>query len=237
LVTGGKFISAELGIKLENVELADLGRVKHAVVTREHATFIDGAGDKEVVRKHAEIIKEEIKNSKDAFDTAMRMERYARITGGIAVLKVGATTDTARREKRQRIEDSVNATRAALEEGIVPGGGLALYLASLSMLANPNNVGEKVLLDSLLQPMRKIASNAGVDPSVIIERLKSYLNRSDIQYAGYNAATDTFEDLVKAGIIDPVKVTRTALESAASIAGLLLTTEAIVADEKQHEQN
>lgn len=239
VVTGGKFISSELGIKLENVELSDLGRVKHLIATKESTTFVDGAGDAEKVKQHAELIKEELKTIKEPFESAMKMERFARLTGGIAVLKVGATTDTARKEKRQRIEDSVNATRAALEEGIVPGGGVALYQAYLSAGGNirVNDVGERILVEALLAPMKKIAMNAGKDSSTIIERLSSYFNRSDIQFVGYNAATDEYVDMIRAGILDPVKVTRTALEKAASIAGLLLTTEAMVADDKDYEQN
>jgi chaperonin GroEL len=238
VLTGGKVISEEVGLKLENVKIEDLGQAAKVVATKENTTIVDGKGDKAVIDERIKQIKKELETSDSDFDKEKLQERLAKLAGGVAVIKVGAATETELKEKKHRIEDALAATKAAVEEGIVPGGGVAL-LRSRLVLANVDAVGEEkigldILRKSLEEPLKTIAYNAGKDGSVIAEEVKKLTGNQ-----GYNAETDKFEDLVAAGIIDPTKVTRSALQNAASIAAMFLTTEAVVTDlpEKKDEHN
>ena len=230
VLTGGKVITEDLGIKLENVTLADLGTAKRVIVDKENTTIVEGGGDPKAIQGRVGTIRNQIEETTSDYDREKLQERLAKLAGGVAVVKVGAPTETAMKEVKMRVEDALNATKAAAQEGIVVGGGLALLRAS-RVLENHNSddpdvrTGVNIVRRALQEPIRRIAENAGIEGAVVIgevERLKG--NK------GYNAVTGEFEDLAAAGIIDPTKVVRTALQNAASIAGLLLTTEAAVTD-------
>jgi len=229
ILTGGKVITEDLGLKLENTTIDDLGQAGKVVATKENTTIVDGKGDKDEIKQKIEQIKKEIETTDSDFDKEKLQERLAKLAGGVAVIKVGAATETELKEVKHRIEDALSATKAAIEEGIVPGGGVALLRARL-VLENVEAEGEEkigldILKKSLEEPLKMIADNAGKEGAVIVEEVKKMSGNE-----GYNAATDKFEDLVAAGIIDPTKVTRFALQNAASAAAMFLTTEAAVTD-------
>lgn len=235
VLTGGRVISEDVGLKLETVELADLGRARKIVSTKDTTTIIEGKGVEIKVKERVAQLKAQLSASESEFDKEKLQERLAKLAGGVAVIKVGAATETEMKEVKQRIEDAVAATKAAVEEGIVVGGGVALVRV-LSVLdkvvaEGDERVGVNILKKALTAPVRQIAENAGKDGSVILEELKKVSGNT-----GYNAAEDRYEDLVVAGIIDPTKVTRTALQNAASIAALLLTTEAAIADAPKKDE-
>ena len=232
ILTGGQVVSEDLGIKLENVTLDMLGTAKKITITKEETTIVNGAGKKADIQGRCNQIRAQIDETSSDYDREKLQERLAKLAGGVAVIRVGGATEIEVKEKRDRVEDAMNATRAAVEEGIVPGGGTALLRASkvLEKLTPENDdqrVGMEIIRKALQAPVRQIAENAGVEGSIVVGKL---LEKKDASY-GYNAATDKFEDLVKAGVIDPVKVVRTALQDAASVAGLLITTEAMVAEQ------
>ena len=229
ILTGGEVITEELGLKLENTQLSQLGRARRVVVTKDTTTIVDGAGDGDGIKGRINQIKAEIENTDSDFDREKLQERLAKLSGGVAVVKVGAATETEMKEKKHRVEDALQATRAALEEGIVPGGGVALLRASSAIdvdaYVDDERTGAKIVLRALEEPLRQIAENAGLEGSVVINEVR---NAKD--GVGLNAQTGEYEDLVAAGVIDPAMVTRSALQNAASIAKNILTTEAIVAE-------
>lgn len=236
IVTGGQVISEDVGIKLENADLSMLGRAKRVRVTKEETTIVEGAGDPDAIRKRAAQIKAELEESTSEYDKEKLQERLAKLVGGVAVIQVGAATETEQKELKHRIEDALNATRAAVEEGIVAGGGVSLLNASEALdkfieeLEGDERTGAMIVKKALNAPVYLIAANAGYQGDVVIEKVKS-LKKGH----GLNAATGEYEDLVKAGIIDPLKVTRSALQNAGSIAAMVLTTEALVADKPKKE--
>ncbi len=229
ILTGGKVISEELGLKLENIAIEDLGQARKVISTKENTTVVEGKGRTEEVKNRISQIKRELEESTSNFDKEKLQERLAKLSGGVAVIKVGAATETEQKEKQHRVEDALEATKAAVEEGVVVGGGVAI-IRCLSVLDSviaegEEKIGIDILRRALEEPLKQIASNAGRDGSVIVEEVKKHQGNF-----GYNAAENRFEDLVLAGIIDPTKVTRFALQNAASIAALILTTEAAVTD-------
>jgi len=234
VLTGGQVISEEVGLKLENVTLDLLGRAKRVIVTKDETTIVDGAGDRSDVEGRINQIKAEIENTDSDWDREKLQERLAKLAGGVAVIKVGAATEVELKEKKHRIEDAVSATRAAIEEGVVPGGGTALLRAraavkkTLDTLTGDEATGARTVWESLEAPARNIADNAGLEGALVVQRVESEKGA-----IGLNAATGEYIDLVKAGIIDPAKVTRAALQNAASIAALVLTTECLVADKPE----
>ncbi|OGG87660.1 chaperonin GroL [Candidatus Kuenenbacteria bacterium RIFCSPHIGHO2_02_FULL_39_13] len=236
VLTGAKVISEEVGLKLENVELDDLGQARKVLATKDNTTIIEGKGDKDKINERIARIKAELEKSDSEFDREKLQERLAKMIGGVAVLKVGAATETEMKEKKHRIEDALSATRAAVEEGVVVGGGVALIRALQQMgeikLAGEEQVGLQILKRALEEPAKQIALNAGKDGAVVVEEIKKHQGNF-----GYNARTNNYEDLVASGIIDPTKVTRFALQNAASIAALFITTGAVVAEipEKKNE--
>ncbi|MFC1788227.1 chaperonin GroEL, partial [Patescibacteria group bacterium] len=235
VLTGGKVITEEVGLKLETVELNDLGQAGKVIANKDNTTIVSGHGDKKSIEDRVAAIRKQLEQSDSDFEKEKMQERIAKLSGGVAVIKVGAATETELKEKKHRIEDAVAATKAAVEEGIVPGGGVAL-IRTLGALNNvevdrDERVGLDILRRALEEPMRMIAQNAGKDGSVVVEKLKS-----ESGAFGYNAATDTYEDLVVAGIIDPAKVTRSALQNAASIAIMVITTEAAITDLPKKEE-
>lgn len=239
ILTGGKVISEDVGIKLENVQLSDLGRAKKVRVDKDNTTIIEGAGDPAAIEGRIKQIRQEIKETTSDYDREKLQERLAKLVGGVAIIRVGAATETEMKEKKERVEDAMFATRAAVEEGIVPGGGVALLRAQKALedfkLDDPDEqIGVDIVRRSLEEPLRMIASNAGYEGSIVVEKVRE---NSNVNF-GFNAATETYGDLVKDGVIDPTKVVRTALQNAASIASLLLTTEAVVAEipEKKKEK-
>ncbi len=229
VLTGGKVITEEVGLKLDQTELIDLGHAHKVIATKEFTTIVEGKGDKQMVAERVLQIKKMIEQTDSDFDKEKLQERLAKLAGGVAIIKVGAATETEMKEVKQRIEDAVGATKAAVEEGVVPGGGVALLRAvkCLDMLKlDPEEaVTVAIMRRAMEEPLRQIAQNAGVDGAVVAEEVRKLSGAM-----GYNAATGNYEDLVKAGIIDPAKVTRSALQNAASIAGMFLTTEAVVTD-------
>lgn len=231
ILTGGKVITKDLGLKLESTELADLGQVKSVKIDKDNTTLVDGAGDKKAIADRVAEIKNQIEKSTSDYDKEKLKERLAKLSGGVAVINIGAITETEMKEKKFRVEDTLAATRAALEEGIVSGGGLALIEASKVLDAEKENltgdekVGFQIIKRALEEPIRQIAENAGVDGAVIADKAKA-----EKKGVGYNAATDEWVDMMEAGIIDPAKVTRCALQNAASVAGMLLTTECAITD-------
>jgi chaperonin GroEL len=236
ILTGGKFISEDLGIKLENVELSDLGRAKTVIVDKENTTIVEGHGKPSEIQGRVNQIRRQIEETTSDYDREKLQERLAKLAGGVAVIHVGAATETEMKEKKARVEDALHATRAAVEEGIVAGGGVAL-LRCLSAIeaVKPANEDEKIGIDivkrAIESPLRELANNAGVEGSVIVEEVKRRKGNE-----GYNVVTGEYEDLVKAGVVDPKKVTRTALQNAASIAGLLLTTECLITEIPEKEK-
>lgn len=229
VLTGAKVISEDVGLKLENVDIDDLGRASKVIATKDITTIVGGQGDKQAIDDRVAQIRKEIDNASSDFDKEKLQERLAKLSGGVGIIKVGAATEVEMKEKKHRIEDALHATKAAVEEGIVPGGGVALIRALRALDDMPLEGQEKIGLDilrrALEEPVRRIAQNAGKDGSVVAEKVKNGENGF-----GYNAATDEYEDLIAAGVIDPTKVVRSALENAASIAGMLLTTECVITD-------
>jgi len=232
ILTGGKAITEDLGIKLEGVKLEDLGSAKRVTIDKDNTTIVDGAGKASEIDGRVKEIRSQIEKTTSDYDREKLQERLAKLVGGVAIIKVGAATETELKEKKARVEDALHATRAAVEEGIVPGGGVALVRAVpavqelVKTLEGDEKIGAQIVLRSLEEPLRQIVANAGEEGAVVVSKVLESKDKS----FGYNAATGTFEDLVKAGVIDPTKVTRTALQNAASIAGLLLTTEALVVE-------
>ncbi|HEV3349102.1 MAG TPA: chaperonin GroEL [Methylomirabilota bacterium] len=235
LLTAGKAITEDLGIKLENLKLEDLGRAKKVVVTKDNTTLIDGAGKSASIEGRIKQIRAQIEETTSDYDREKLQERLAKLAGGVAVIKVGAATETAMKEKKARVEDALNATRAAVEEGIVPGGGVALLRASVALdslkLSGDEATGVDIVRRALEEPLRQIVENAGLEGSIVVEKVKS---SKDASY-GFDAESNQYVDMVKAGIIDPTKVERVALQHAASIASLLLTTEALITDSPEEK--
>ncbi|HEV8177752.1 MAG TPA: chaperonin GroEL [Gemmatimonadales bacterium] len=235
VLVGGQVISEELGFKLENTTLSDLGRAKRVVVDKDNTTVVDGKGKPDDIKGRIAEIRAAIDKSTSDYDREKLQERLAKLSGGVAVINVGAATETELKEKKARVEDALHATRAAVEEGIVPGGGVALIRAQVALDKVKGTEDEKIGVDivrrALEEPIRMIAQNAGAEGSIVVARVRESKDKN----FGYNAASDTYEDLVKAGVIDPTKVTRTALQNAASIAGLLLTTECVVVEKKEEK--
>jgi chaperonin GroEL len=234
VLTGGQVISEEVGFKLENAVVSDLGRAKRIVIDKDNTTLIDGAGEDDKIQGRVKEIKSTIDKSTSDYDKEKLQERLAKLAGGVAVINVGAATESEMKEKKARVEDALHATRAAVEEGIVPGGGVAFIraqkaLKGLKLEDSDEQIGVEIVRRAIEEPMRMIVQNAGGEGSIIVEKVRAAKEAN----FGYNALTDTYEDLVQAGVIDPTKVTRTALQNAASIAGLLLTTEAIVVEKKE----
>src|SRR5882724_4892172 len=233
VLTAGQVISEEVGFKLENATLNDLGRAKRIVVDKDNTTLVDGKGKEGDIQGRINEIKAAIDKSTSDYDKEKLQERLAKLSGGVAVINVGAATETEMKEKKARVEDALHATRAAVEEGIVPGGGVALLRAQTALEklkgTEDEKVGVEIVRRALEEPIRAIAQNAGAEGSIVVAKVKESKDKN----FGYNAATDNYEDLVKSGVIDPTKVTRTALQNAASIAGLLLTTECVVVEKKE----
>ncbi len=233
VLTGRQVISEEVGFKLENVALNDLGRAKRVVIDKDNTTIVDGKGKPDDIQGRINEIKAAVEKSTSDYDREKLQERLAKLSGGVAIINVGAATETEMKEKKARVEDALHATRAAVEEGIVPGGGVALFRAQSALDRIRGTEDEKTGVDivrrALEEPIRLIAQNAGAEGSIVVAKVRASKDRN----YGYNAQTDTYEDLVKAGVIDPTKVTRTALQNAASIAGLLLTTECVVAEKPE----
>src|SRR5208282_5717576 len=236
VLTGGKFISEDLGIKLENLTLEELGRVKNVTVDKENTTLVEGHGKSSEIQGRVNQIRRQIEETTSDYDKEKLQERLAKLAGGVAVINVGAATETEMKEKKARVEDALHATRAAVEEGIVPGGGVALLRCLGAMdTVKPENDDEQIGVDIIKRavegPLRSLAANAGVEGSLIVQEVKKRKGNE-----GYNVATGEYEDLVKAGVVDPKKVTRSALQNAASIAGLLLTTECLITDAPEKEK-
>jgi len=235
VLTGATVISEETGRKLETVTIQDLGQAEKVVSTKDDTTIIGGKGDNSAIKGRIEQIRVEIDNSTSDYDSEKLQERLAKLSGGVAIIRVGAATETELKEKKHRVEDALSATRAAVEEGIVPGGGVALInaiasLDGLKMESDDAQIGVKIVRDSLEIPMRKIAENAGKDGSVVVENVRQAQIKKDNKRIGYDVLTEEYGDLVDGGVIDPAKVTRGALENAASIAAMILTTEALITD-------
>jgi chaperonin GroEL len=236
ILSGGQVIAEELGLKLENVTLKDLGKAKRVVIDKDNTTIIDGAGSKKEIEGRCTELRKQIDETTSDYDREKLQERLAKLVGGVAVVKVGAATETEMKEKKARVEDALHATRAAIEEGIVPGGGVALLRAQRALDGVGDNdeqrAGVSIVRRAVEEPMRRIAENAGVDGAIVVDKVKSGKGAY-----GFNAQTEEYEDLMKAGVIDPTKVVRSALQNAASVASLLLTTEAMVAEkpEEKHE--
>jgi chaperonin GroEL len=230
VITGGKAITEDLGMKLENLKLEDLGRAKKVVVDKDNTTIIEGAGNSKEIEGRIKQIRAQIEETTSDYDREKLQERLAKLAGGVAVIKVGAATETAMKEKKARVEDALNATRAAVEEGIVPGGGVALLRASEALgslkLSGDEATGVSIVRRALEEPIRQIVENAGLEGAVVVEKVKATLPITH----GFDAETNTYVDMMQAGIIDPTKVERVALQNAASIASLLLTTEALITD-------
>jgi chaperonin GroEL len=241
VLTGGTVISEDLGIKLENVMLEELGNARKVTIDKETTTIIDGGGDPKDLQARVKILKAQIEDSTSDYDREKLQERLAKLVGGVAIIRVGAATETELKEKKARVEDAMHATRAAVEEGIVPGGGVVLMRAAKALDKfkpfEANNEGEStgdpdeqigvnIVKRALEEPLRQIVANAGKEGAVIVEKVRSEKNPN----IGYNVVTEKFEDLIAAGVIDPAKVTRSALQNAASIAGLMLTTEVLISE-------
>src|SRR5256714_5054438 len=237
ILTGGKFISEDLGIKLESLDLNDLGRAKNIVIDRENTTIVEGNGKSSEIQGRVAQIRRQIEETTSDYDREKLQERLAKLAGGVAVINVGAATETEMKERKARVEDALHATRAAVEEGIVAGGGVALIRAQKSLenmrgLDADEKVGVQIVRRAIEEPMRQLADNAGAEGALIVEEVKKRKGNE-----GYDVAKGEYVDLVKAGIVDPTKVTRSALQNAASIAGLLLTTEALVTEIPEKEKS
>ncbi len=230
ILTGGKSIMEETGIKLEGVRLDDLGRAKRITVDKDNTTIVDGNGSSKGIEGRIKQLRAQIDETTSDYDREKLQERLAKLAGGVAVIKVGAVTETEMKEKKARVEDALHATRAAVEEGIVPGGGVALLRASAALkdlkVGGDEQIGVDIVRRACEEPLRQIVVNSGTEGAIVVGKVREDNNPN----FGYNAATDTYEDLVAAGVIDPTKVTRTALQNAASIASLMLTTEAMIAE-------
>jgi chaperonin GroEL len=235
ILSDGKMIAEELGIKLENVTIKDLGRAKRVIIDKDNTTVVEGAGKKSAIEGRISQIRAQIEETTSDYDREKLQERLAKLAGGVAVIKVGAATEVEMKEKKARVEDALHATRAAVEEGIVPGGGVALIRASAGLgslaVSEDERVGVRIIQKALEEPIRWIAQNAGLDGAVVLDKVKNSKGAF-----GFNAATESYEDLVKSGIVDPTKVVRTALQNAASVAGLLITTEAMIADKPEKKK-
>ncbi len=235
ILTNGQVIAEELGLKLENVTISDLGRAKRVKIDKDNTTIVDGAGAKEKIQARVQEIRAQIENTTSDYDREKLQERLAKLAGGVAVVKVGAATETEMKEKKARVEDALNATRAAVEEGIVPGGGVALLRAQSALeslkLNDEQQFGVKIVRRAIEEPLRQIVANGGGEGSIVVNKVKEGKGNF-----GYNAASDTYGDLIDQGVIDPAKVVRTALQNAASVAGLMLTTEALVAEKPKDEK-
>jgi chaperonin GroEL len=237
ILTGGKSIMEETGIKLDGVKLEDLGRVKRVVVDKDNTTLVEGAGKKEAIEGRVKQLRTQVEDTTSDYDREKLQERLAKLVGGVAVIKVGAATETEMKEKKARVEDAMHATRAAVEEGIVPGGGVALLraaeaLADFKLDDHDEQIGIKIVRRALEEPLRWIAQNAGHEGAIIVEKVRA---NKEANY-GFNAQTEKYEDLVKAGVIDPAKVTRTALQNAASVSTLLLTSDALIAEKPKDDK-
>jgi chaperonin GroEL len=230
ILTGGRAITEDLGIKLENIKLEDLGKAKKVTIDKDNTTIVEGGGTQSAISGRVKQIRTQIDETTSDYDREKLQERLAKLVGGVAVIKVGAATETEMKEKKARVEDAMHATKAAAEEGIVPGGGVALIRASKALeglkLEGDQKVGLEIIRRAIEEPMRWIATNAGLEGSIIVSKVKEMKNQDE----GFNAQTEVYEDLVKAGVIDPTKVVRSALQNASSIASLLLTTEALVSE-------
>ena len=228
ILTGGKAIMEETGIKLDGIKLEDLGRAKRVTVDKDTTTIIDGGGSQKAIEGRIKQLRAQIEETTSDYDREKLQERLAKLAGGVAIIKVGAATETEMKEKKARVEDALHATRAAVEEGIVPGGGVALLRASAALrdlkLEGDEQFGVVIVRRACEEPVRQIVMNCGTEGAVVVEKVR---NHADPNF-GFNASTEQYEDLVSAGVIDPTKVTRTALQNAASIASLMLTTEAMI---------
>jgi len=236
VLTGGNVISDDLGIKLENITLNDLGRAKRVTIDKDNTTIVEGAGAAEEIEGRVKQIRAQIEETTSDYDREKLQERLAKLVGGVAVINVGAATEAEMKEKKARVEDALNATRAAVEEGVVPGGGVAYLRAVPALekleadLAGDQRIGVRIVKRALEEPLRYIASNAGAEGAIVVQRVRDLKTQE-----GYDAASDTYGDMLDKGIIDPTKVTRSALQNAASIAGLLMTTEALVTELPERE--
>jgi chaperonin GroEL len=235
ILTAGKAFTEDLGIKLENVKLADLGQAKKVTIDKDNTTIVEGRGKQAAIQGRVKEIRNEIEKTTSDYDREKLQERLAKLVGGVAVIKVGAATETEMKEKKARVEDAMHATRAAVEDGIVPGGGVALVrcLKALNDLKTEGDeqIGVNIVKRALEEPLRQIAENAGEEGAIVLGKVLESKERN----FGYNAQTSEYEDLVEAGVIDPTKVVRTALQNAGSIAALMLTTEALIAEVKEEE--
>jgi chaperonin GroEL len=235
VLTGGQVIAEELGLKLENVTISDLGRAKRVSLDKDNTTLVDGAGAKDQIKGRIEEIRKQIENTTSDYDKEKLQERLAKLVGGVAVVKVGAATETEMKEKKARVEDALHATRAAVEEGIVAGGGVALLRGQAALdglkVSEEQRFGVQIIRRALEEPLRMISQNAGLEGSIVVNKVRE--GKGDF---GYNAATDTYGELLAMGVIDPVKVVRTALQNAGSVAGLMLTTECLVAERPKDEK-
>jgi chaperonin GroEL len=237
VLTGGKCITEDLGLKLENLTISDLGRAKRIVVDKENTTIVEGSGKSSDIQGRVKQIRRQIDETTSDYDREKLQERLAKLAGGVAVINVGATTESEMKEKKQRVEDALHATRAAVEEGIVSGGGVALLRtakavdAAIASLEGDEKLGAQIIRRAVEAPLKQLCFNAGVEGAVVVQAVLGSKGAN-----GYNVATGEYEDLVKAGVVDPTKVTRTALQNAASIAGLLLTTEAIITDAPEKDK-
>jgi chaperonin GroEL len=235
ILTGGRCITEDLGIKLENIELADLGQAKRITIGKENTVIVEGAGSSDAIAGRVSQLKNQIAETTSDYDREKLQERLAKLAGGVAVINVGAATETEMKEKKARVEDALHATRAAVEEGIVPGGGVALIRAQASIgdlgLTGDEKTGAEIVARAIEAPLRQLAANAGMEGALIVAEVKKGTGNH-----GYNVATAKYEDLIKAGVVDPAKVTRSALQNAASISGLLLTTECLIADIPKEEK-
>jgi chaperonin GroEL len=236
VLTGAQPITEDLGLKLESLTLKDLGRAKHVTLTKDTTTIVQGAGKKVDIESRVKQLRTQIEDTTSEYDREKLQERLAKLVGGVAIVKVGAATETEMREKKARVEDALHATRAAVEEGIVPGGGVALIRALQGLdglkFADDRQYGVNIIRRAAEEPIRQIAQNAGVDGSIVVDKVKNGKGAF-----GFNAATEVYEDLIKAGIIDPTKVVRVALQNAASVASLMLMTEALVAEHRTRGGN
>jgi chaperonin GroEL len=234
ILTGGKMISEDMGYKLENIKIEDLGRAKKITIDKDNTTIIDGAGKRADLEGRVKQIRAQIEETTSDYDKEKLQERLAKLVGGVAVIKVGAATETEMKEKKARVEDALHATRAAVEEGIVPGGGVA-YLRTLPALLKlaldgDEQIGVNIVKKAIEEPIKMIAQNAGLEGSIVVEKVKEKKGSY-----GFNARTDVYEDMIAAGVIDPTKVTRFALQNAASVAALLLTTQCMIADKPEEK--